>query len=95
MKGVSITSVLGDQQAALLGQLCWTKGSAKNTLEPGIKIVIKRKTKRNFFNRYGTGCFLLYNTGEDIVYSKHGLLTTVAYQFGNEKPIYALEVGSF
>jgi hypothetical protein len=41
---------------------------------------------------YGTGCFLLYNTGEDIVYSKHGLLTTVAYQFGDEKPVYALEV---
>lgn len=55
----------------MIGQLCWSKGSAKNT--------------------YGTGCFLLYNTGEDIVYSTHGLLTTVAYRFGNEKPVYALE----
>lgn len=40
---------------------------------------------------YGTGCFLLYNTGNDIVYSTHGLITTVAYKFGDEKPIYALE----
>lgn len=71
LKGVPVTSVLGDQQAALVGQLCWKKGSAKNT--------------------YGTGCFLLYNTGNDIVYSTHGLITTVAYQFGDEKPIYALE----
>lgn len=41
---------------------------------------------------YGTGCFLLYNTGNDIVYSTHGLITTVGYQFGNDKPVYALEV---
>ena len=40
---------------------------------------------------YGTGCFMLSNTGENIVPSKHGLLTTVAYQIGKEKPIYALE----
>lgn len=41
---------------------------------------------------YGTGCFLLYNTGTDYVSSEHGLLTTVAYQFGPEsKPVYALE----
>ena len=71
LKGVPIMAVLGDQQAALVGQLCWEKGSAKNT--------------------YGTGCFLLYNTGNDIVYSTHGLITTVAYKFGDEKPVYALE----
>lgn len=41
---------------------------------------------------YGTGCFLLYNTGSSIVYSPHGLLTTVGYQFGaNAAPVYALE----
>ena len=42
-------------------------------------------------NTYGTGCFMLLNTGEEIVQSKHGLLTTLAYQFGEEKPMYALE----
>ena len=36
----------------------------------------------------------MYNTGQDIVYSTHGLITTVAYKFGDEKPVYALEVGS-
>lgn len=71
LKGVPITAVLGDQQAALVGQCCFERGSAKNT--------------------YGTGCFLLYNTGNDIVYSTHGLITTVGYQFGNDKPVYALE----
>lgn len=41
---------------------------------------------------YGTGCFLLYNTGPEPVLSEHGLLTTVAYQFGADAaPIYALE----
>jgi glycerol kinase len=43
-------------------------------------------------NTYGTGCFLLYNTGEEPVISQHGLLTTVAYHFGGDrKPVYALE----
>ncbi|WPH00360.1 Hypothetical protein R9X50_00318700 [Acrodontium crateriforme] len=43
-------------------------------------------------NTYGTGCFLLYNVGEKPVLSKHGLLATVAYDFGrNHKPVYALE----
>jgi glycerol kinase len=42
-------------------------------------------------NTYGTGCFLLLNTGHKAVDSTHGLLTTVAYQFGNDKPVYALE----
>jgi glycerol kinase len=41
-------------------------------------------------NTYGTGCFLLYNVGETPVISKHGLLATVAYDFGG-KPVYALE----
>lgn len=69
--GVPISGILGDQQAALVGQTCFEKGEAKNT--------------------YGTGCFMLLNTGEEIVPSTHGLLTTLAYQFENEKPKYALE----
>ncbi|HEX9957884.1 MAG TPA: glycerol kinase GlpK [Fibrella sp.] len=69
--GVPITGVLGDQQAALVGQTCFEPGQAKNT--------------------YGTGCFLLMNTGTQIRASTCGLLTTVAYQFGNEAPHYALE----
>ena len=71
MPGVPITGVLGDQQAALVGQTCFEPGQAKNT--------------------YGTGCFLLMNTGTQIHPSTCGLLTTVAYQFGNEPPHYALE----
>jgi len=42
-------------------------------------------------NTYGTGNFMLLNTGEQIVRSKAGLLTTVCYQFGDDKPVYALE----
>ena len=42
-------------------------------------------------NTYGTGCFMLLNTGPDIVRSRHGLLTTLCYQFGDDKPVYALE----
>ena len=42
-------------------------------------------------NTYGTGCFMLLNTGHDMVFSKNGLLTTVCYQFKEEKPVYALE----
>jgi glycerol kinase len=42
-------------------------------------------------NTYGTGCFMLLNTGEEIVQSKNGLLTTTCYRFGEEKPVYALE----
>ena len=70
-KGVVIAGILGDQQAALVGQACFVRGEVKNT--------------------YGTGCFLLMNTGEDIVPSQFGLLTTVAYKFGAELPRYALE----
>ncbi len=68
---VRIAGVLGDQQAATVGQTCFEPGEAKNT--------------------YGTGCFMLMNTGTQIIQSKHGLLTTLCYQFGDEKPIYALE----
>lgn len=71
LDGVPLAGILGDQQAALVGQTCFDPGEAKNT--------------------YGTGCFLLLNTGAERVLSKHGLLTTVAYRFGNEKPRYALE----
>ncbi|XP_043668934.1 glycerol kinase-like isoform X1 [Vespula pensylvanica] len=72
LHGVPISGCLGDQQSALVGQLCFQKGQAKST--------------------YGTGCFLLYNTGSAIVESSRGLLTTVAYQFGpNTPPTYALE----
>jgi glycerol kinase len=71
LNGVPLAGILGDQQAALVGQTCFSPGEAKNT--------------------YGTGCFMLMNTGERIVQSKHGLLTTVAYRFGNDNPHYALE----
>src|SRR3989337_1769473 len=65
---VTIGGVLGDQQAAMVGQVCLAAGEAKNT--------------------YGTGNFLLLNTGEELVRSKNGLLTTVCYQFGDDKPVY-------
>ncbi|MGL6234746.1 MAG: glycerol kinase GlpK [Segniliparus sp.] len=68
---IPIGGVLGDQQAAMVGQVCLDPGEAKNT--------------------YGTGNFLLLNTGEEPVRSKNGLLTTVCYQFGSDKPKYALE----
>ncbi len=68
---VPVTGILGDQQAAMVGQVCLKAGEAKNT--------------------YGTGNFLLLNTGEKIVRSENGLLTTVCYQFGDAKPVYALE----
>jgi len=68
---VPITGILGDQQAALVGQACFRPGEVKNT--------------------YGTGCFLLMNTGERLVASNFGLLTTVAYKFGSGAAHYALE----
>ena len=71
LKGVPIAGILGDQQAALVGQTCFQQGEAKNT--------------------YGTGCFLLMNTGEKPVHSKFGLLTTVAYRLGKQPAAYALE----
>jgi glycerol kinase len=73
---VPLTGILGDQQAAMVGQVCLSAGEAKNT--------------------YGTGNFLLLNTGEIIVRSKNGLITTVCYQFTGAdgrpaEPVYALE----
>jgi glycerol kinase len=71
IRNVPIAGLLGDQQAALVGQTCFSAGDAKNT--------------------YGTGCFMLENTGTEIVHSKFGLLTTVAYKFGDQPAHYALE----
>uniref|UniRef100_A0A8C2FEH5 glycerol kinase n=1 Tax=Cyprinus carpio TaxID=7962 RepID=A0A8C2FEH5_CYPCA len=72
LTGVPISGCLGDQSAALVGQMCFKDGQAKNT--------------------YGTGCFLLKNVGTKPVMSDHGLLTTVAYKLGRDKPAcYALE----
>jgi glycerol kinase len=71
--GVVIAGILGDQQAALVGQACFKPGEVKNT--------------------YGTGCFLLMNTGERAVPSNYGLLTTVAYKMGAAPACYALEGG--
>jgi glycerol kinase len=71
LKGVPVAGDLGDQQAALFGQVCFDPGEAKNT--------------------YGTGCFMLMNTGHKPVPSKSGLLTTVGYKIGQEQAVYALE----
>jgi glycerol kinase len=71
LQGISIAGDLGDQQAALFGQTCFSPGEAKNT--------------------YGTGNFMLLNTGTKVVPSKSGLLTTVGYKIGDEPAIYALE----
>ncbi len=68
---VPLSAALGDQQAAMVGQVCFAPGEAKNT--------------------YGTGNFLLLNTGTEPVRSKNGLLTTVCYRFGDAAPVYALE----
>ena len=71
LSDVPITSVLGDQQAALFGHNCINSGDVKNT--------------------YGTGCFALTNTGNEIVHSNNGLLSTIAYQKEGEDPQYAIE----
>ncbi len=71
LAGVPIAGILGDQQAALLGQACLEPGEAKNT--------------------YGTGCFLLLNTGVKPMHSQHGLITTVAARLGDAPATYALE----
>jgi glycerol kinase len=68
---VPLTGDLGDQQAATVGQVCFSPGEAKNT--------------------YGTGNFMLLNTGTELVRSENGLLTTVCYKFGDAAPVYALE----
>jgi len=71
LAGIPIAGDLGDQQAALFGQTCFSAGEAKNT--------------------YGTGCFMLLNTGTKPVPSKNGLLTTLGYKIGKEPAVYALE----
>ncbi|RZS91248.1 glycerol kinase [Motilibacter rhizosphaerae] len=71
LPGVPIAAALGDQQAALFGQTCFSPGEAKCT--------------------YGTGSFLLVNTGTEPVPSSHGLLTTVGYQIAGQPAAYALE----
>jgi glycerol kinase len=68
---IPIAGIVGDQHAALLGQLCFEKGESKTT--------------------YGTGNFALINTGTEIVRSKKGLLTTLAFKLGDEPAKYALE----
>lgn len=68
---VVIAGDLGDQHAAMVGQLCFDPGDVKNT--------------------YGTGNFVLLNTGTEPVVSTQGLLTTVGYRFGDQPAVYALE----
>ena len=71
---ITIGGVAGDQQAALIGQCCFSPGDIKST--------------------YGTGCFMIVNTGEDILYSQNKLLTTIGYKI-NGKTTYALEGSIF
>ncbi len=71
LAGIPVSGDLGDQQAALFGQTCFSPGEAKNT--------------------YGTGCFMLLNTGTKPVPSTSGLLTTLGYKIGNQPAIYCLE----
>lgn len=69
--GVPIAGALGDQQAALFGQTCFSPGEGKCT--------------------YGTGAFLLMNTGTQAVASTQGLITTLGYKIGDAPAVYALE----
>jgi glycerol kinase len=71
LAGVPVAGDLGDQQAALFGQTCFSVGEAKNT--------------------YGTGCFLLLNTGNEAVPSKSGLITGVGYKIGDQPTVFMLE----
>jgi glycerol kinase len=71
LAGIPVAGDLGDQQAALFGQTCFSPGEAKNT--------------------YGTGCFLLLNTGTTPVPSKSGLITGLGYKIGDQPAIYMLE----
>ena len=73
-KKIPISGVVGDQQAATIGQCCFLKGSVKST--------------------YGTGAFILMNTGSKKIISKNKLLTTVCYRLNN-KTTYALEGSIF
>jgi glycerol kinase len=74
LSGIPISGIAGDQHAALFGQQCFEKGTAKNT--------------------YGTGCFLLMNTGNEPIVSKNKLLTTVAWRI-QDSVTYALEGSVF
>ncbi len=69
-----ITALLNDQQAALLGQGCVSKGDLKTT--------------------YGTGCFMLMNTGDEPIFSQSGLVTTVAWQYRGKRT-FALDGGVY
>ena len=71
---IPISAVLGDQQAAAVGQSCFEKGSVKST--------------------YGTGAFVIMNTGFKKIYSRNKLLTTICYRL-NGKNTYALEGSIF
>jgi glycerol kinase len=71
LAGIPIAGDLGDQQAAIFGQTCYSVGEAKNT--------------------YGTGNFMLLNTGTEPVQSKNGLLTTLGYKIGSQPAVYCLE----
>ncbi|WP_129838607.1 glycerol kinase GlpK [Streptomyces sp. RFCAC02] len=71
LDGVPVASALGDQQAALFGQTCFSVGEGKST--------------------YGTGTFLLMNTGTEVINSYAGLVTTVGYRIGDQPPVFALE----
>jgi glycerol kinase len=71
LEGIPVAGDLGDQQAALFGQTCFSPGEAKNT--------------------YGTGCFMLLNTGTQPVQSKNGLLTTLGYKISEQDAVYCLE----
>jgi glycerol kinase len=73
-ESISISGVIGDQQAATIGQCCFSKGSVKST--------------------YGTGGFILMNTGSKKINSKNKLLTTICYRINN-KTTYALEGSIF
>lgn len=73
--GIPISGILGDQQAALLGQACIREGMAKCT--------------------YGTGAFLLMNTGDRPAISRHRLVTTVAWARKSDDYTYALEGSAF
>ena len=71
LAGIPVAGDLGDQQAAIFGQTCYSVGEAKNT--------------------YGTGCFMLLNTGTRPIQSKSGLLTTLGYKIGSQPAVYCLE----
>ncbi|WP_043513102.1 glycerol kinase GlpK, partial [Halomonas sp. BC04] len=73
-EALPIGGVIGDQQAALVGQACFEPGMGKST--------------------YGTGCFMIVNTGDKAAVSRNRLLTTVAYRLGG-KPTYAMEGSIF